>query len=152
MNAISLDAVPARVINAARGWIGTPYRHQASTKGAGCDCLGLLRGIWREVYGFEPETIPDYTADWDLVRRDEVLLAAAHRHLLPLYQPETGCVLLFRWRGNAPAKHLAIQTSDRRIIHAYERAGVIESPLGSHWRSRIAGAFAFPPLISRDFG
>ena len=25
-----------------RSWIGTPYRHQASLKGVGCDCLGLL--------------------------------------------------------------------------------------------------------------
>ena len=28
-------------------WIGTPYRHQASLKGVGCDCLGLVRGVWR---------------------------------------------------------------------------------------------------------
>ena len=40
----------------ARGWLGTPYRHQGSLKGVGCDCLGLVRGIWRELYGEEPET------------------------------------------------------------------------------------------------
>lgn len=33
-----------QIIDAARDWIGTPYVHQASAKGAGCDCLGLLRG------------------------------------------------------------------------------------------------------------
>ena len=36
-------------------WIGTPYRHQASLKGVGCDCLGLVRGVWRAVIGAEPE-------------------------------------------------------------------------------------------------
>ena len=48
----------------ARRWIGTPYLHQASVRGAGCDCLGLLRGVWRAVYGSEPEAVPAYTADW----------------------------------------------------------------------------------------
>ena len=38
-----------RVLEAATGWIGTPYRHQASQKGVGCDCLGLVRGVWREL-------------------------------------------------------------------------------------------------------
>ncbi len=36
-----------RVVAIARDWIGTPYVHQASAQGAGCDCLGLLRGVWR---------------------------------------------------------------------------------------------------------
>ena len=41
------------IVGAARAWLGTPYRHQASTLGAWCDCLGLLRGgvagaLWRE--------------------------------------------------------------------------------------------------------
>jgi len=42
----------------ARSWIGTPYVHQASVKGVGCDCLGLLRGVWRELVGAEPEKMP----------------------------------------------------------------------------------------------
>ena len=52
------------VVTAARGWIGTPYVHQASVRGAGCDCLGLLRGVWRELIGPEPEVVPPYTMDW----------------------------------------------------------------------------------------
>ena len=35
------------ILTEARDWIGTPYQHQASLKGAGCDCLGLVRGVWR---------------------------------------------------------------------------------------------------------
>jgi hypothetical protein len=31
-------------VEIARGWIGTPYLHQASRRGAGADCLGLVRG------------------------------------------------------------------------------------------------------------
>ena len=38
---------PEEIVAAARSWIGTPYRHQASLKGVGCDCLGLVRGVGR---------------------------------------------------------------------------------------------------------
>lgn len=37
------------IVAETRDWIGTPYRHQASLKGVGCDCLGLVRGVWRAV-------------------------------------------------------------------------------------------------------
>lgn len=52
------------IIAAARSWIGTTYQHQASLRHIGCDCLGLLRGVWREVIGPEPELIPPYSAGW----------------------------------------------------------------------------------------
>jgi hypothetical protein len=39
------------IVAETRAWIGTPYRHQASLKGVGCDCLGLVRGVWRAVIG-----------------------------------------------------------------------------------------------------
>ncbi len=54
----------AQIVPLARAWIGTPYLHQCSTKGAGTDCLGLLRGVWREAIGTEPEAVPAYSADW----------------------------------------------------------------------------------------
>ena len=54
----------ARIVAEARAWIGTPYRHQASLKGVGCDCLGLVRGVWRAVIGPEPERAPPYAPDW----------------------------------------------------------------------------------------
>ncbi len=59
----------SHIATAARGWIGTPYRHQASLKGVGADCLGLMRGVWREIYGGEPETVPAYSAGLGRGRR-----------------------------------------------------------------------------------
>jgi NlpC/P60 family putative phage cell wall peptidase len=87
---MSRDAIVAE----ARSWIGTPYRHQASLKGVGTDCLGLLRGVWRGVIGAEPEAVPPY-GDQD---RDELLLAAAQRNLRAIGSFEFcgGDVLLFR--------------------------------------------------------
>ena len=86
------------IVKAARGWLGTPYHHQASLKGVGSDCLGLIRGIWRELYGPEPETMPAYTQDWGSATGSETLIEAACRHLVTLADvsgAEPGDVLVF---------------------------------------------------------
>ncbi len=71
------------IVSCACQWIGTPYLHQASAKGQGTDCLGLLRGLYAELYGAEPEAPPPYTPDWNEMRSaEEPLLSAARRHLV----------------------------------------------------------------------
>lgn len=138
-----------RISVAARRWIGTPYVHQASVQGVGTDCLGLLRGLWREVLGEEPEVVPAYTADWSEAGRREDLWAAAKRSLLPIAPgaEEPGQVLLFRMREGAVAKHLGIAvlgSEGENFIHAYSGHGVVESPLSAPWARRIVARFAFP--------
>lgn len=134
---------------AARRWIGTPYRHQAACRGAGTDCLGLLRGLWREFYGAEPEAVPAYSQDWSEPAQEEVLFQAAARHLerKPLAADAPGDVLLFRMRDGSVAKHLGVagRTGARpSFIHAYSGHGVVESPLSAPWRRRLVARFAFP--------
>ncbi len=140
---------PLRIVAEARAWIGTPYLHQASVKGAGADCLGLLRGLWRALYGPEPEVVPAYTEDWAEPDHREVLLEAAGRLLIakPKAEAEAGDVLVFRMREGSIAKHLGIQSevgAAAAFIHSYTDHGVIESPLSQPWERRIAARFAFP--------
>lgn len=137
------------VVTAARGWIGTPYVHQSSTRGAGSDCLGLLRGVWREILGQEPETPPAYTMDWSEPQGEERLWAAALRHLetKDLANEAAGDLLLFRMRAGGVAKHLGIAAqigATPTFIHAYSGHGVVESPLSAPWRRRIVARFEFP--------
>lgn len=140
------DATRARILAEALDWVGTPYRHQGSRKGVGCDCLGLVRGIWREIYGFEPESPGAYAPDWAEADVGDRLLEAAGRHCEPLGPLEAGPgdLVVFRWRPEHAAKHLGILTSPTSFIHAYEGQAVTVSPLIPHWRRKIAGAFAFP--------
>ncbi len=144
------DTFGRQVVALARTWIGTPYLHQASCRGAGADCLGLVRGVWREVYGDEPEAVPPYTADWSEIGGEERLLLAAGRHLepLPFKMALPGDVLVLRMRDAGPAKHLGILAADdqgfRSLIHAYSGRGVVESPLTQAWLRRVAGSFRFP--------
>ncbi|MDO5647991.1 NlpC/P60 family protein [Paracoccus sp. (in: a-proteobacteria)] len=135
-----------RVVALARDWIGTPYVHQASARGAGCDCLGLIRGVWRGLYGADPEPAPDYSPDWGECSGDEVLLRAMTRHFPRVddgpHRP--GQVLLFRMQAGAIAKHLGIVVPGNRFIHAYSGHGVIDSPLTLPWRNRVVARFRFP--------
>ena len=139
-----------RAVEIARKWIGTPYRHQASVRGAGTDCLGLLRGIWRELYGSEPEPVPAYTWDWSEPEGSERLWSAARRHLRECDGarfPAPGEVLLFRMRDGSVAKHLGLIVDvgeAATFIHAYTGHGVVESPLSTPWLRRVVARFEFP--------
>ncbi len=136
------------VVAEARTWIGTPYRHQASLKGVGCDCLGLVRGIFRALHGAEPERVPPYTPDWAEAASDEPLAQAAARHLAVIDKSAfaAGDVLLFRWRAGLAAKHAAIASGAAAMIHAHDGAAVAEVALGPWWLRRLAFAFRFRGL------
>lgn len=136
----------AAIVAEARAWLGTPYRHQASLKGVGCDCLGLVRGVWRAVIGREPELPPAYTPDWAEATGAESFAEAAARHLTPV-DPDAarpGDFLLFRWRAGLPAKHAAILVTPDRMIHAHDGVAVAEVYFAPWWRRRLAFAFSFP--------
>jgi len=150
-----------RIVCEAITWLGTPYHHRASQKGVGCDCLGLVRGVWRGVYGSEPERPPSYGRDWRA--GEETLLAAARRHLveIPIADAGAGDVVLFRYRRHLPVRHAGIlvdgplsSLSDLRsspplvrFIHAWDAApAVVMTTLTPWWRRRIAAAFAFPDV------
>ncbi len=136
-----------RIIEAARSWIGTPYQHQASCRGAGCDCLGLVRGVWRELYGYEPEQPPPYAPDWAGAEGEELMRDAARRHLREIAVSEAaeGDVLLFRPLRRLPARHAAIISGPGLIIHACCGNAVREEAMGA-WARRIAYGFRFPLL------
>lgn len=143
------DAVTAEaVVHETLSWVGTPYRHQGSRKGVGSDCLGLVRGVWRALYGREPEALPPYSADWAESGAGDALLEAAGRHCREVERDPliAGSLIVFRWRPALPARHLGIAVGPDRFAHAYQGHAVTVSPLAPQWRRRIAGCFAFPPL------
>lgn len=143
-----MSGMRERVLVAARTFLGTPYRHQGSRKGVGCDCLGLVRGVWRDLYGTEPEEAGAYTPDWAERAEGEPLLEAARRHFdeIAVAEAQPGDLLVFRWRAGSAAKHCGLLGREGRLIHAYEGASVVASPLGTAWTRRIAGAFRFPEM------
>lgn len=133
------------VVEVARDWVGTPYRHQSATKGAGCDCLGLIVGVWRELFGERKLELPPYSSSWRDKTHAARLHALAETHLVRLEETnlKSGQVVLLQMHNGLPAKHCAILSASDRFIHAQERIGVVEVPISNWWRRRIVAQFEF---------
>jgi NlpC/P60 family putative phage cell wall peptidase len=160
-----MSDLSSRVIAEARAWIGTPYRHQASLRGIGCDCLGLVRGVWRAVHGAEPEAPPPYSRDWAEASGSETLRDAAARHMraVPLADLAPGHLVLFAFAANLPAKHCAIvvtqaplwtgsqQLRPMTMVHACDGHPVAEVAFVPWWRKRVRFVFSFERPCERPF-
>ena len=133
------------IVAAARSWIGTPYRHQASLRGVGADCLGLVLGVWRDLGGPSPAIEP-YAAGWSVADRHETLWRKASEWLDVREAAEAGDIVLLRMMRGGPAKHLAIlaDPAGPTIIHAYSGREVTESPFTQSWRRRVVACFRLP--------
>lgn len=136
----------AEIVGAARRYVGTPYHHQGALRGAGCDCIGLLRGVWRDLYGREPEAVPPYGPDVGETAAAELMLEAGRRHMLelPPGAARAGDALVFRIRPRLIAKHVAILTGPATMVHAVTNDRVREVRLSRFWRGHAVAGFAFP--------
>ena len=153
-----MQLMTSKIVEVARSWIGTPYHHQASLKGTGCDCLGLVRGVWREVTGQDHEKLPPYSPDWGEVNSRETLYEGAAQYLLEvdlthpvrsqrITRTQEGDVVLFRMKQKGIAKHcgfVAFKDGQRTLIHAATSYPVSEVPFDFAWCLRLAYAFRFP--------
>lgn len=115
------------VVDEARSWIGTRYAHQASVKGAGVDCVGLLTGIARELRlpdVFDPMT--ERGAPYRGYGREpnpKLLLQACadYLHEIPKSTAGPGDILLMAFTSDRAPRHFAIVTTPGKMVHAYAR-------------------------------
>lgn len=146
MARIRVAVTRSQIVAEARSWIGTAYHHQASRKGAGCDCVGLVRGVWRFVIGPEPEPAPPYSRDIGEANGEETMLAYFQRHLVlrSIAAAAPGDVLCLRWKPRLVVKHCLIMTDEGRAVHAVNNNPVAEIALSGWWHAKLTHAFSFP--------
>lgn len=128
----------------ARTWIGTPYKHRESKKQIGCDCLGLIIGVWREFTGYEfNERLPNYSPTWNDHRRDDPLLHEFRQRMDKVTLQDNPEVVLFKMRPSLAAKHCGIYTGENTIIHAVSGSTVQEVPFTDFWSKKSVAFFKF---------
>jgi cell wall-associated NlpC family hydrolase len=142
------------IVSAARGWLGTPFRHQGRVKGLGLDCVGLPIMVAHElgitakdghaVAPMEYCDYPEQPVDGRVLRICQELMIETSKPAQP------GDVLCFRV-PSVPC-HVAI-VSDLSIaylgiIHVNRFIGrVVEHRLDQKWRRRIAAGFNFAGVL-----
>lgn len=133
-----------QLIAEAMEWIGTPHHHQASLKGVGCDCKGLVWGIARELDLPEARVAMAARADYSTVIDPDMLRAGLEAALRQTRQPQPGDVALMLI--GAKAQHLGILMPGNQIIHTYQNGPgcVIKVPLGKS--RRIDSYWTWPSL------
>lgn len=110
------------VIAEARGWLGTPYHHQARVRGAGVDCATLLCEVY-EAAGVIPHVDPTpYPMDWHLHRDGERYLGWLTQYGREVGAPLPGDVIV--WKFGRCFSHAAILCDADFIIHSYIGQGV----------------------------
>ncbi|HVT35708.1 MAG TPA: NlpC/P60 family protein [Nevskiaceae bacterium] len=128
-----------QIIAAARGWLGTPFRHQGRVRGVGVDCLGLVIGVARELALVAPDfDVPPYGRE----PLNGLLLNGLRGQLVPCAE-QPGAVALVRWYREP--QHVGILTADGTMVHAWDSAGAcVEHRYSAPWRKRTVAYFALP--------
>ena len=155
----ALGSLREAIVTRAREWIGTPFAHQAGLKQVGCDCLGLIFGVLREVgapikvsgghaYHYEDES--------NFVRLKEALscwltpepLAQAGSIGLFSKEERTAHLAIFADYGGGALRHLkgtrcAQEGGRLSIIHACMSAQkVVEHALVGSLQARLRAVYS----------
>lgn len=125
------------IINTCRQWLGTPYLHQQSLKGVGCDCLGFVKGVAQEL-GCLPSNFDDIEPLAKGYGREPygMMVPLFKRWCDEVAKPEVGDILIFRIRRKP--QHCGFYLGET-MIHARHR--VVEHRIDSGWSNRITNVF-----------
>ncbi len=134
-------------------WLDTPYHHLAALKGVGCDCVGLIVGVWRQLKGELPVPPPVYSPQWHLHQKESMLIDVLENwygfNRINTKIPPLGSVLCLGL-DKGPAHHAGIMVSDTTFIHSFISSNKItEVPLDSKWRRRLHAVMDFPGLVEK---
>jgi len=136
-----------QVVEAARRWVGTRWRHQGAERGVGTDCVGLLVGVAYELGlgDARPEARAQDFNGYGRAPDPALLLRAAELYLDQADGLTLGGVLLMRFRS-APQHFAIVSQLDPLpyIVHAYAQARrVVENRVDDVWRGRIVRHYRF---------
>jgi NlpC/P60 family putative phage cell wall peptidase len=121
----------AAVIAEALSWLGTPFHDCASVKGAGVDCLNLIKAVYVNCGLIEDFVLPPYKPQYGYHRSDPLFLKALEQYAHRVERPEPGDVAMF-WYGRQAA-HSGIVIDAQTIVHAFSPVGrVTKGALRDH--------------------
>lgn len=149
------------IVDEARSWIGTPWHHQATVKQIGCDCLGLIRGVYINVGLLPPIKewpslgISEKYQVYDRKADNTTMLSAFDQYWIKIAPSEfiIGDVVIFNVRGRP--QHAGIVADYRHggfsFIHSMNNRArgsgfVSEHRLTNDLLKAVVAAYSIPGL------
>lgn len=125
------------VIDIARTWERTPYRHMGRVKGAGADCLTILAEVFQEAGLIEKVEIEFYPKDWMQHRSAERYLQGLLNYTKEIFTtPQPGDIIV--WKVGRCFSHGAIVIDYPNVIHALAGVGVIQENIkNAAWLTHV---------------
>lgn len=115
--------IRAQIVAEARTWVGTPYHHRASIKGAGVDCAMILIEVYSAV-GLVAKFDPgEYVHDWMLHKSAEKYLEWVEQHSKRTNSPLPGDIAV--WQFGRTFSHGSIVVDWPLVIHAHRRSRAV---------------------------
>lgn len=108
-----MDNLRQKIINEARSWIGSPFRHQGRSK-QGVDCAGLIYVVYKNTVGLEPDK--DFTF-YQEKPSSIFVFRAIRSYATRIKECDAGPADVIIISFNNSATHLGIMT-DIGIIHS----------------------------------
>ncbi len=121
-----------RIIQEAKGWLGTPYAYGRADKGVACDCSGMVMCVYEKVTGIK---LPRNSA-----KQSEFCKSLKKKDVLP------GDLCFFA-TGKDPDRisHVGIMMDDTNFIHASSTKGVVVSDIAQPYWVRTFKGFGRVP-------
>jgi len=128
---------PQDVIDEARSWVGTPFRHQGRVKGLGVDCIGVIAMVGKAL------GLTDYDkTDYGRQPYKGLLKKGIEPHLEQVQEIHPGYILLMKFADEP--QHVAIYTENNTIIHSYQKVNkCTEHRFANSWKNMVVGIYRF---------
>lgn len=119
-------------------YLSVPFAEKGRDR-SGADCWGLVRLIYREVYGVD---LPDYRELYENTKDAERIKALvddkASQHWQDVDKPQEGDIVFVKMDG-IPT-HVAIVTKPGYMLHCLKGMGTVHEAYNTmKWRNKIAG-------------
>lgn len=145
-----------QIVDRARQYVGTPFRHQGRRIGVGIDCIGLILCVAEDLNLKDREDKPFLRGDYPSYGPqpiDSFVHQECDRRLVRrnVWQMDEGDIVSMR------VPHLPTHTAfivkreqSLYLVHAYSGGPerTVEHILSDPWRRRIVGAFSFPEVLA----
>lgn len=150
-----MDNLRQRIINESRSWKGTPFKHQARLKSIGCDCIGLIVGVIKELnLEINGRKITELDRqNYSRIPQGQLLKKSLDNIFPEAKLVSEGDIFLMKFL-NEPQHVGLVSCIDKNkisIIHSYQQSkGVVEHILSENWKKRLIKFYNIESAITHS--